>query len=115
MCCRYGAAGENDTDDTPSALTPQSKDAIVSHENFSEYVNLTVKKQLETNLLPLISHVKTAFDAVVPLQARSNLSPQQLKYERNVSMPMFIQSLIHCFREIVEGRRCIDVDLWEKW
>jgi len=92
----YGAAGDNDPDDTPSALTPKSRDAIVSHENFSEYVNLTVKKQLETNLLPLIAHMKTAFDAVVPLQSRSNLSPQQLK-------------------EIVEGRRCIDVDLWQKW
>ena len=89
MCCRYGAAGDNDTDDTPSALTPQSRDAIVSHENFSEYVNLTVKKQLETNLLPLISHMKTAFDAVVPLQSRSNLSPQQLKYEQYLSIPFF--------------------------
>ena len=70
----------DDSDDVPSALSPVSRDDIVTHENFPEFVNLTVKKQLETNLLPLIAHVKAAFEAVVPMEVRSNLAPQQLRY-----------------------------------
>jgi hypothetical protein len=57
-----------------------SRDDIVTHENFPEFVNLTVKKQLETNLLPLMAHVKATFDAVVPMELRSNLAPQQLRF-----------------------------------
>jgi len=76
---RYSAACE-DSEDIPSALSPASRDSIVTHENFPEFVNLTVKKQLQTNLLPLIAHIKTAFDVVVPMEVRSTLAPQQLRY-----------------------------------
>jgi hypothetical protein len=98
---------------------------VVTHENFSEYVNLTVKKQLETNLLPMIAHVKTAFEAVVPAQSRGNVSPMELKcvqslvfvicsllllFNSNVAVPLFAY-----FREIVEGRKAIDVAQWKRW
>ena len=78
MLNRYNGA-EFESDDTPSSLTPLSQGSVVNHENFPEFVRLTVKKQLETNLLPLVAHVRTAFEAVVPLQMRSNLAPQQLR------------------------------------
>ncbi len=80
---RYSAGGCDEmSDDTPSVLTPSCADTVVSHENFSEYVNLTVKKQLETNLLPMMAYVKAAFEAVVPVHARSNMSPHQLRCEQ---------------------------------
>ncbi len=78
MLNRYNGA-EFESDDTPSLLTPVSQSSVVNHENFPEFVRLTVKKQLETNLLPLVAHVRTAFEAVVPLELRSNLAPQQLR------------------------------------
>jgi hypothetical protein len=78
MFNRYNGA-EFESDDTPSLLTPGSQSSVVNHENFPEFVRLTVKKQLETNLLPLVAHVRTAFEAVVPLELRSNLAPQQLR------------------------------------
>ncbi len=90
---RYNAVGcDENSDDTPSALNPSCSDAVVSHENFSEYVNLTVRKQLETNLLPMMAHVKAAFEAVVPVQARSNMSPHQLRY-RQLQCHLLLETL----------------------
>jgi hypothetical protein len=95
---RYGSVGGSFSDDVPSALTPMPRDAVVSHQNFPEFVTLTVKKQLETNLLPMIAHVKTAFEAVVPAELRMNLAPQQLRCASNVFLEPFCSPLCqrHC-------------------
>jgi len=66
-----------DFDDHLMSKTDDS-DRIVSSENFQEYVRLTVKKYLETNVADVMAHILPAFEAVVPETTRSNLQPHEL-------------------------------------
>ncbi len=111
---RYGAA-DADCDDVPSTLSPVAAGSIVNHTNFPEFVDLTVKKQLETNLLPMMAHMRAAFDAVVPFELRANMGPQLLRCACVGEVRGWSALLTGLCRDIVEGRRDIDVEQWKKW
>ena len=111
---RYGAA-DADCDDVPSTLSPVAASSIVNHTNFPEFVDLTVKKQLETNLLPMMAHMRAAFDAVVPFELRANMGPQLLRCACVGEVRGWSALLTGLCRDIVEGRRDIDVEQWKKW
>jgi len=73
----YESRHAQDFDDHVASRSDDS-DRMVCSENFQDYVRLTVKKYLETNVADVMAHILPAFEAVVPEATRLSMQPHEL-------------------------------------